>query len=286
MWYILECIFQRRSSFACREWHWLLNAKAWTHSLSDNSPGDKLIFIIFFHETRMHIMKPISSMSTCLSSLEAETSCGLGALCMTTGVGLPNICKCQMGFVCGPDGSCRARTAQDVARHFDTFEEKETPETPVRNGTCPCPWVSLWFFASLNFHGNFQGLESIYTFEIVWDDFTEAPKQLSIHDAECDMVCKRWLQELLKFAFLWLLVSAKPFAERHHLHLLDAWFSWAHWCPRFLPWNSTIIFNCTYSSFSFFGNIWNVASPNYDSRFLVNHVQVQMNLIPVSWRMT
>eukprot|EP00434_Breviolum_minutum_P021935 symbB.v1.2.019363.t1/scaffold1564.1/size111405/14 len=74
------------------------------------------------------------------SSDAAETSCGLGALCMTTGVGLPNICKCQMGFVCGPDGSCRARTAQDVARHFDTFEEKETPETPVRNGTCPCPW--------------------------------------------------------------------------------------------------------------------------------------------------
>lgn len=97
-------------------------------------------------------MKPTSSMSTFLSSLEAETSCGMGALCMATGAGLPNVCKCQMGFLCGPDGSCRARSAQDVARHFDTFE-KETPETPVRNGTRPFPWLYLWFLASLNFRG-------------------------------------------------------------------------------------------------------------------------------------
>ena len=43
-----------------------------------------------------------------LTSSEAQTSCGFGAVCMTAGSSLPNVCKCQLGSICGPDGSCRA----------------------------------------------------------------------------------------------------------------------------------------------------------------------------------
>ena len=31
---------------------------------------------------------------------------------MTAGSSLPNVCKCQMGSICGPDGACRARSTE------------------------------------------------------------------------------------------------------------------------------------------------------------------------------
>ena len=46
---------------------------------------------------------------------QAQTSCGFGAVCMTAGSGLPNFCKCQMGFVCGPDGGCRSAPEAEPA---------------------------------------------------------------------------------------------------------------------------------------------------------------------------